>query len=74
LANATTEGSPNTARRTSLSAKLFRYHTTLYHAQNAEKWKVLPKTLKWSNNTPEEMSKILGVIILMGQVTKGNTG
>jgi hypothetical protein len=34
----------------------------------AEKWKVLPKTLKWSNITPEEMRKLLGMMILMGQV------
>ena len=39
---------------------------SLYHSQNAEKWKVLPKTLNWSNITPEEMRKFLGLIILMG--------
>jgi hypothetical protein len=27
----------------------------LYHNQNAEKWKVLPKTMNWSDITPEEM-------------------
>jgi len=31
-----------------------------------------PKTWKWSNITPEEMRKFLGVIILMGQVRKEN--
>jgi len=41
-----------------------------YHSQNAEKWKVLSKTLKWSCITPEEMRKFLGLIILMGQVRK----
>ena len=30
------------------------------HGQNVEKWKVLSKTLKWSNITPEEMRKFLG--------------
>jgi len=44
----------------------------LYHSHNAEKWKVLPKTLKWSNITPEEMRKFLGLIILMGQARKEN--
>jgi len=46
--------------------------SNLYHSQNAEKWKVSPKTLKWSNITPEEMRKFLGLIILMGQVRKKN--
>jgi hypothetical protein len=31
---------------------------------------VLPETLKWSNITPEELRKFLGLIILMGQVRK----
>ena len=34
----------------------------LYHSQNAEKWKILSKTLKWSNITPEEMRKYLGLM------------
>jgi len=38
-----------------------------------EKWKVSPKTLKWSIITPEEMRKLLGLIILMGQVRKEYT-
>jgi hypothetical protein len=46
--------------------------SNLYHSQNAEKWEVLPNTLKWSNITPEEMRKFLGLIILMGQVRKEN--
>jgi len=34
---------------------LLTEQSNIYHSQNAEKWKVSPKTLKWSNNTPEEM-------------------
>jgi len=52
--------------------QLFTEHSNLYHSQIAEKWKVSPKTLKWSNITPEEMRKFLGLIILMGQVRKEN--
>ena len=37
-----------------------------------KKWKILPKTLKWSNIIPEEMRNYLGLIILMGQVRKEN--
>jgi len=44
--------------------------SNLYHSQNAEKWKVSPKTLKWSNITPEEMRKFLGLRVLIGQVGK----
>ena len=44
--------------------------SNLYHSQNTEKYKVTPKTLKWSIITPEEMRKFLGLIILMGQVRK----
>ena len=51
---------------------LLTEQSNLYHSQNAEKWKVSPKTLKWSNITPEEMRKFLGLIILMGQVRKDN--
>jgi len=46
--------------------------SNLYHSQNAEKWKVLPITLKWSTITPVEMIKFLGLVILMGQVRKEN--
>ena len=49
---------------------LLTKQSNLYHSQNAEKWKVLPKTLKWSSITPEEMRKCLGLIILIGQVRK----
>ena len=35
--------------------QLLSEQSKLYHSQNAEKWKVSPKTLKWSNITPEEM-------------------
>jgi hypothetical protein len=51
---------------------LLTEQSNIYHSQNAEKWKVSPKTLKWSNITPEEMRKFLGLIILMGQVRKEN--
>jgi len=51
---------------------LLTEQSNLYHSQSAEKWKVSPKTLKWSNITPEEMRKFLELIILMGQVRKGN--
>jgi len=51
---------------------LLTEQSNLYHSQNAEKWKVSPKTLKWSNITPEEMRKYLGLITLMGQVRKEN--
>ena len=46
---------------------LLTEQSTLYHSQNAEKWKVSPATMKWSNSTPEEMRKFLGLIILMGR-------
>jgi hypothetical protein len=54
--------------------KLLADQSNLYHSQNSEKWKVSPKTLKWSNITPEDMRKFLGLIILMGQVKKENIG
>jgi len=44
----------------------------IYHSQNAQQWKVSPKTLKWSNITPKEIKRFLGLIILMGQVRKKN--
>ena len=52
--------------------QLLTEQSNLYHSQNAQKWKVSPKTLKWSNITPEEMRKLFGLIILMGQVKKAN--
>jgi len=51
---------------------LTEQYTTVYYSQNAEKWEVSPKTLKWSSITPEEMRKFLRLIILMGQVRKEN--
>ena len=51
---------------------LFTEQANLYRTQNAEKWKVSPKTLNCSNITTEEMRKFLGLIILMGQVRKEN--
>jgi len=51
---------------------LLTEQSNLYHSQYAEKWKVSPKALKWSDITPEEMRKFLGLIILMGQVRKEN--
>jgi hypothetical protein len=48
--------------------------SNLFHVQNALKWKVLPKTMTWSCNTPEEMRMFLGLIILMGQLKKENIG
>ena len=52
--------------------RLLPEQSNLYHSQNAQKWKVLPEALKWSNITPEEMRKFLGLIILMGQVREEN--
>jgi len=51
---------------------LLTEQSNLYYIQNVQKLKVLPKTLKWSNITPEEMRKSLGLIILMGQGSKEN--
>ena len=50
--------------------QLLTEQSNLYHSQNVEKWKVLPKTLNWSSITPEEMKKCLGLIILIWQVRK----
>jgi hypothetical protein len=52
--------------------QLLTTDSKLYHSQNAQKWEVSPKTLKWSNITPEEMRNFLGLIILMGQIKKEN--
>ena len=38
---------------------LLTEQSNLYHSQNAEKWKVSPKTLKRSIIIPEEMGKFL---------------
>ena len=50
--------------------QLLTEQTKLHHRQNEQKWKMLCKTLKWSNITPEEMRKFMGLIVLMGQVRK----
>jgi hypothetical protein len=50
--------------------QLLTEQSNFYHRQNEQKWKMLPKTLKWSNITPEEMRKFMGPIVLMGQVRK----
>jgi hypothetical protein len=50
--------------------QLLTKQSKLYHRQNEQKWKMLPKTLKWSNIMPEEMRKFMGLIVLMGQVRK----
>ena len=52
--------------------QLLTEQSNLYHSQNAEKWKVSPKTLKWSNITLEEIRKFWELITLMGQVRKEN--
>ena len=45
--------------------QLLTEQCNLYHSPNAEKWKILSKTLKWSSMTPEEMRKFFRLIILM---------
>ena len=52
--------------------QLLTEQSNLYHSQNAQKWKVMPTSLRWSNITPEEMRKFWGLIILLGQVRKEN--
>jgi len=52
--------------------QLLTEQSNLYHSQNAQNWKVSPKTLKWPNITPDKMRKFLGLLILMGQVRKEN--
>jgi hypothetical protein len=37
--------------------QLLADQSNLYHSQNSEKWKVSPKTLKWSNIIPEDIRK-----------------
>ena len=50
--------------------QLLTEQSNRYHRQNEQKWKLLPKTLKWSNITPKEMRKFMGLIVLMGQGSK----
>ena len=52
--------------------QLLTEKSNLYHSQNSQKWKVLPETPKWSSITPEEVRKLLGLIILMEQVRNEN--
>jgi hypothetical protein len=40
--------------------QLLTKQSNLYHGQNEHKCKMLPKALKWSNITPEEMRKFKG--------------
>ena len=39
-------------------AQLLTEQANLHHSQNAQKWTVSPKTLKWSHIRPEEMTKV----------------
>jgi len=50
--------------------QLLTERCNLYHRHNTEKCKVLPKILKRSIITPEEVRKFWGLIIFMGQVRK----
>jgi hypothetical protein len=52
--------------------QLFAEQSNLYHRQNVDKWKISPKSLKWTDITNAEMKKFLGLILLMGQVRKDN--
>ena len=51
--------------------QLLTEQSDLYHSQNAEKWKVSPKTLKWSNSTPEKNEKVLATNDFYGTRQKG---
>jgi hypothetical protein len=44
--------------------------SNLYYSQNKDKYKLSPKSGKWSDITVPEMKKFLSIIILMGQVRK----
>jgi hypothetical protein len=52
--------------------KLLAEQSNLYHRQNVDKWKMSPKSLKWTDITKTEMKKFLGLILLVGQVRKDN--
>jgi len=52
--------------------QLLTEQCNLYHSPNAEEWKVLSKTLRLSNITPEEVRKFLGLVLLKGQIRKEN--
>ena len=51
--------------------QLFTEQSNPYRSQNAEKWRILPKTQKCSNITPEEMRKFLGNNNFDGTSQKG---
>jgi hypothetical protein len=44
--------------------------SNLCHRQNVDKWKISPKSLKWTDITKSEMKIFLALILLMGQVRK----
>jgi hypothetical protein len=52
--------------------ELFAEQSNLYNRQNVDKWKMSPKSLKWTDIIKSEMKKFLGLILLMGQVWKDN--
>jgi hypothetical protein len=52
--------------------ELFAEQSNLYHRQNVDKWKMSPKSLKWTDISKSEMKKFLGLILLMSQVRKDN--
>jgi hypothetical protein len=45
--------------------ELFAEQSNLCHRQNVDKWKVSPKSPKWTEITKSEMKKFLGLILLM---------
>jgi hypothetical protein len=52
--------------------ELFVEQSNLYHRQNVEKWRMSPRSLKWTDITKSETKEFLGLILLMGQVRKDN--
>jgi hypothetical protein len=50
--------------------QLFAEQSDLYHRHNVDKWKISPKSLKWTDITNAEMKKFLGLVLLLGQVRK----
>jgi hypothetical protein len=52
--------------------QLFAEQSDLYHRRNVGKWKISPKSLKWTDIITAETEKFLGLILLMGQVRKDN--
>jgi hypothetical protein len=43
-------------------------HSSLYHAQSADKYKNPSKSLAWKDVSITDMGKFLAIIILMGHV------